>query len=127
MAQINKVESIKIQRTITAGTMGTIIERIKGSGTIVEVSGKFYQGQELKLHVSPKLRKGHNLLVDLYTYPTGGNAYLAGDNQEFNDTMSLECDNDDELYIVYDNVAAFDCTISLTVTVDYYAGKARVI
>lgn len=125
--QINKKESIKFFRRLAPGETITLSERIKGDGLITAIKGMFYSGQALKLHIKPMVLKNQIMVTNLVSFPEDGEQYLAGDDEAINHEIAIEVSNDDMLKVWAENIDTDIITLSLTIEVDYYGGKNRVV
>lgn len=103
-------------------------ERIKGEGTIQSVKVRFFQGQQLSLHVRPYVLHKGNKIEDIVTYPEGTNQYLSGDDDYLVFDVVCPVENDDELYVWVHNTDPDDTyTLNVAVTIDYLGGKHRAV
>ena len=124
----NKKEVVSFKATIAAGETKTFVERVKAAGTVEGLRTRFYTGQEQALQVRPYVKHKGSKIEHLVTYVEGGHEYLSGED----DTDIIPCvinvDYDDELVVKVTNTSgAYDYTLNLLVTVDYYGGGDRVI
>lgn len=125
--QADRKESVKFFKDIDPGDTKTFTERIKGDGVITAIKGQFYSGQALKLRVRPMVYKNQKLVTDLVSYAEGGEQYMAGDSEPIDHEIAIEVSNDDMLKVWVENTDTEIATLSLTIEVDYYGGKRRVV
>jgi len=126
----NKKEPIVFKAVIAPGETKKFSERIKGDGTIEQMKVRFFQGQQKSLLVRPYVLHKGNKIEDLITYPEGTDTYLSGDNDYLEFDLVVPVENDDQLVIWVQNVdpdALDPYTLNLSVMIDYYGGKSRVV
>jgi hypothetical protein len=130
MQNLDKKEVITFRKEIppSNGTPGKIKERIKGDGTIEEMTVRFYQGQQKALRVYPYIDRGEKRPESILTFPDDGDQHLCGDDDNFKFPVVVSVENDEFIVIQYENTDSTN-TMSLVVDVviDYYGGKRRVI
>ena len=125
---LNKKEVISIRKIILANSTDTIIERIKGDGTVEGIKVKFYQGQQRALHVMPFIEHRGARIEHLVTYPATADKFLSGENDNLDLPCVVSVDNDDYFKVsVVNTDPVNDYTLVLDAVIDYYAGKERVI
>ncbi|UWG95516.1 hypothetical protein LPY66_11340 [Dehalobacter sp. DCM] len=123
-----RVETMVFRASLAAGAKQTYKERIKSDGTVEKVRIKIYPGSEGTLKIRPCVfQKGRRSLVDLLTYPDGGNQYMSGDDDYFEFPVVMSVQNDDEIYIICENAGSYPYTVSVDVVIDYFGGKDRII
>jgi hypothetical protein len=120
-------ESIVTRRSVAAGEVGTVRERLKADGTVEEVRVRFYPGQEGALQVTPYVLHKGERREDLLTYPEGVNRFLSGDDDYVIFPLSISFEYDDEIRIDYKNTSTFTYTLAIDVIVDYLGGQNRVV
>lgn len=118
-------ETVQFTATIAAGTEQTFSYQIKSEGTVERIVGKFYPGQQGALHVRPYLLLNGDRPEELIRYVSGSNAYLSGDDREFDYPIDFEVQGDDTLKVYAQNVSAYDYTLEIAVVIDYMAGRMR--
>ncbi len=115
-----KREVISFRKTIPAGSRMMFRERLKGNGMIRAFSYQFYQGQLLKLIIEPTVwKKSAGLTYPIVTYATNTDTYLSGENESGRRDISLEIENDDEIWVTAINNADYDCNMVIDIEVDY--------
>jgi hypothetical protein len=115
-------------KTVPKGKSVEIKERIKADGTIEKVSIKFYQGQQLGLHVMPEVIHKGELRESLITYPSDAAQYLSGDNDYNNYAVVIPVRYDDYIRVYAENIdATYDYTLNIDIEIDYYGGVDRVV
>lgn len=126
----NSKEVIYLKAQIQPGETKTITERIKADGTLENISVRFYQGQQLDLHVFPYIhRKGEKAGVEsMLTFPEDCDQFLSGDDDYNNFPVIIPVYNDDEIKVRVENKDATNIyTLHIEFAIDYYAGAARVV
>jgi hypothetical protein len=115
-----KKEVITIRQSVAAGVAGTVKERLKDDGYIEEVRIRFYPGVERQLEIVPYILHKENRKEDLFTYPTGTEGTITGDNDYLVFPVSLEFNYDDELWVDYKNKGTtYPYTLVIDIVVSY--------
>lgn len=123
-----KIESVVFRKQIAASTSGQMTERIKGEGTIEGARIIFPPGPAGTLHVTLYVKRLGDKLDSLFTFPTGGNQYVSGDDEMLQYPTTFAVKNDEEIVVVYDNTDAVNAhELKVDVFVDYYGGENRII
>jgi ABC-type amino acid transport substrate-binding protein len=120
-----KKETISFTATITAGTSQLLSQEIKQAATVERIFGKFYPGQQNTLHVQPYLLMSQGRVDQLVTYPSNANAYLSGDDRDFDMPISFDVLPNDKIMVNVNNTGAYDYTLQIAFVVDYQAGTSR--
>jgi hypothetical protein len=125
---LDKKEVVSFRKSIPANTTMAFTERVKGPGTIEGLNVKFYQGQQMSLHMNPSVVHKGEKRESLLTFAGSTDAFLSGDNDTFNYPCTISVDNDDYINISVTNTdATYAYNLSVDVIIDYYAGNNRVI
>lgn len=127
-----KKEPIYFSTSVPAnGGKVRLTERIKGSGTIEEVRVRFFPGQQKALQVRPFVKhKGgeYGKIEELITYPSGGDQFLSGDDDNLIFDAIVPVVNDDEIVVEATNTDPDDAyTLHVVIMIDYYGGADRVV
>jgi hypothetical protein len=127
MAQKKQPVSFRLQ--VAASASGYLDYEIPDNGTIEKVVAYFPQGQQFALKVwAVILQKGSQVPTDIVLAAPNTDKWLYGDNVSLEFECSRPVDKQDYIRLFYENTdAANALNISVDVTIDYYAGKARVI
>lgn len=124
----NKKEVIFFNKKIPKNTSVDFQEIIKDDGTIEKINVRFYVGQEKGLHIIPSVLHFRSSSEQLITYPENTDSFLSGDDDSFDFPVIVPVAINDVLKIRAINTdLVFDYTMTVAVTVDYYAGQNRVI
>lgn len=124
----NRIEPISFVAVIPPLQTRKFAERVKADGTVEKLKVRFFAGQEKSLQVRPYILHKGRKIEDLVTYPEGTNEYLCGDDDYLEFDLSIPVENDDEIVIAVSNMDIDDpYTLNVSVMIDYYGGKMRVV
>lgn len=123
----NVKESVSFRKSVAASEEDRLHERIKGAGTIEGIRVRFYSGQQLDLRVHVYVVHKGGLTESLITYNAGADQYLSGDDEVVQIDCVVSVENDDELWVWYQNADAVNSyNLVVDVAIDYYGGNQRV-
>lgn len=122
-----KKEVVSFRKIIASGTSETIKERLKDDGTVQEVRVRFYAGVERTLKVYPYVLHKAGRREDLFTYPTGTETYISGDDDSLNFPVSVDFENDDEIVVACENTGLYPYTLSVDIIIVYHAEEVKPI
>jgi hypothetical protein len=126
--KLQDMESISFRKVIEKGQSVILKERVKADGTVTKVKIKFYEGQEGSLRVTPYVLKTRNRIEQLVTYAEGSDTYLSGNDEAYEQDISLKINNDDYVCISVTNTSSeYDYNLNADILVDYYGGNDRVV
>lgn len=97
-----------------------IKERMKDNGTVQEVRIRFYPGVERTLQVAPYILHKTSRREELFTYPTGTEGWITGDDDYLVFPVSIDFEYDDELVVDYDNIGDYIYTLAVDIVVNYF-------
>jgi hypothetical protein len=116
---------MSFRQDIAPSTMGTLTERIKDAGEVVEIRIRFYPGQERSLQVRPFLQMFNSMSEDLFTWAGGStDRFLSGDDDYLVFPVSATVVADDNIAVWFNNTdTQYTYTLVVDVVVQYYAGS----
>lgn len=97
-----------------------IKERLKDNGTVQEIRIRFYPGVERTLKVRPYILHKAGRAEDLFTYPSGTDPYITGDDDYLEFSVLVDFEYDDEIVVEYENTGNYPYTLSCDIVVNYY-------
>ena len=116
-------ENIYFNKSIdpmTGDEYSRLEEMIKGYGHIVSGRVKFAKGQGGLLRLRPVVRMENQGEKNLLTYPSGGNAFISGEDQEIILDLDIYVEYGDILRLYYYNTADYTpYTIDMSITIYY--------
>jgi len=136
MSQVQGKVPILFDYQIPSNTTKTLEYVLSADGTIENIDAYFYAGQQkdLQLEIYLLLRASNQRFdlvhrakdVENGTYTKNT---LSGDNTSFKHDVSVPFSSRDKIIVVATNADTNgnDYDVDLTITVDYLAGKARVV
>jgi hypothetical protein len=127
MAQ--KKQPVSFRKSIAANTSGYIDYDLPDNGTVENVVAYFAPGQTFDLKVwLVIIQKGSGVPTDIILAADNTDKWLYGDNIALSFSCSRPVDKNDIIRVIYQNIdLANAMNLSVDVTIDYYAGKARVV
>lgn len=97
-----------------------IKERLKDNGSVKEVRIRFYPGVERTLKVRPYVLHKAGRAEDFFTYPSGTEPYITGNDDQLIFPVLIDFEYDDEIVVDFENVGDYPYTLSVDIIVSYY-------
>lgn len=115
-----KQEIISFSQLVVANTSMTLKERIKGDGAVTEVRVRFFAGQQQGLQVHPYVLHKNRVVEDVFTYSSGTDNFLSGDDDYLIFPVKVNIELDDEIAVELKNIdTTYSYTAKVFVTVRY--------
>lgn len=126
-----KTDSKKIvsfRGSVTHGTTRVFRYDLRKNGTIEEINNRIYSGAVGLLKIRPYLVSQGEVFEALVKHANGADDYLAGDDDRDNYDVTIPFERGNYIEIQVTNESdTYDYDLNMSMTLDYYGGKRRVI
>lgn len=110
------------RKSIPAGAKGYIDIPITAHGYITECRINFAAGEAGTLHLRPVVILPGEIMLDLFKYANGGDAYISGDDETIISSMKMEIENHTVARVFYENhgePGTANSQLNVDITVNY--------
>ena len=110
------------RKAIPAGESGYLDALITAHGYVTSCRIRFATGENGTLKIRPVIILPGNIMIDLFTYATGGDKFISGDDETVTNDIKMEVENNTLARVYYENTGeagSDDSQLSVDIEVEY--------